>query len=128
MMKRTLCAMMITASLLFASPGPSSAGGPDDGIWSVIETHPVYGSAHFYASVHQNGSTVIFVNVNQVTGGWTFGIGDRPPSTVTVSGTLYQSNGAVYGIFSATLTSDTTFSGYRVGDGLVWSLAGSKMF
>ena len=125
-MKLTAIVVFIVAGLLLVTAAPSGAVGPDDGIWYVIESHPLYGAFAFYASVHQNGTTVVTINVNQATGGWTFGIGTRVANTV--SGTFFDSNGVPGGTGTITLTSGSTFVGQAVFDGAVWSLTGAKVF
>ena len=126
MTKCVLCAAIVTASVLLLTASISTATGPDDGIWFVVQSNPQHGVLQYYTSLHQNGSTVVIMNAFG-NGSWNFGIGAR--SGNSVQGTLYNAvTGAADGTASVTLTSSTTFSGQANIGGVVWSLAGSKLF
>jgi len=123
-MKRVLTAAIIAATVLLTA-GQSAAVGPDDGVWLVHQSGPQY-EFQFFASIHQNGATVVVVNAYQ-DGTWDYSIGTR--SGATVQGTGYDPiTGATYGTYSVTLTSGTTFSGQANVGGVVWSVSGTKLF
>ena len=125
MTKRVLFVAILTTSVLFTA-SISAATGPDDGIWLVLQSNPQHGAFTYYVSVHQNGAVVVVMNAYG-NGAWDFGIGTR--SGNTFQGTLYNPiTGAAYGTGTVTLTSSTTFSGQANIGGVVWSLAGSKLF
>ena len=124
-MKRVLTAAIVAAFMLL-TVGQSAAVGPDDGVWLVVQSSQQYGTFQFFASIHQNGATVVIMNAYQ-DGAWDYSIGTR--SGATVQGTGYDPiTGATYGTYSVTLTSCTTFSGQANVLGVVWSVSGTKLF
>jgi len=78
-----------------------------------------------YVSVHQNGATVVTINVNQVTGAWSFGIGTRINNTI--SGTLFDSRGFAIGTGTTTLTSSTALEPESASSARRAENAGSAM-
>jgi hypothetical protein len=124
--KRLLCAAIITASVLLFTAGTSTAAGPDDGIWFVVQSSPQHGVLQYYTSVHQNGSTVVIINAFG-NGEWDFGVGARSGNSVQ-STLCHAVTGATYGTVNVTLTSSSTFSGQAIIAGISWSLVGSKLF
>ena len=124
-MRRLTAAVLVAVSVLLTA-GQSAAVGPDDGIWFVLQSNPAQGAFSYYVSVHQNGATVVLMNAYG-NGAWDFGIGTR--SGNTFQGTGYNAvTGVPLGTGTITLTSSTTFSGTTNVGGVVWSLAGSKLF
>ena len=124
-MKRTIAAVLFAVNVLLTA-GHSAAVGPDDGVWLVLQSNPQQGAFSYYVSMHQNGA-VLVVMLAHGNGVWEFGIGTR--SGNTFQETSYNAvTGAPFGTWTATLTSSTTLSGSAVVGGVVWSLAGSKLF
>jgi len=122
-MKRLLgIALAVVLTLLLTQP--TSAAGPDDGIYSFVASYPGAPTVSAYISVHQNGSTVVFVVLN-LNGVWDFGVGTR--SGNAVSGTLYLFTGAPYGTFNVTLAGSAV-SGQAILGGYPYSVLGARLF
>lgn len=113
-------------AMLVLLPAPTVEGaGPDDGIYSFVASyHPGVPTVSAHISVHQNGSTVVFLvlNPNSV---WDFGVGTR--SGNVVSGTLYLFTGEAYGTFNITLAGSAV-SGQAIIGGYPYSVLGARLF
>lgn len=107
---------------------PAAAVGPDgllDGVWFIQERVQASDRNPYYASVHQNGGTVVAILLS-LEGEWIYVVGTRSESTV--QGTVYFSDGEASGTFSITVTSPTTLTGQSSFGGVTTPLVGTKVF
>jgi hypothetical protein len=129
-MRHTVWVIVLAAAILLLCVGHSTAVGPDDGVYQVLQSHPTFGNLSYFVSVHQNdaflpsGINIVIASLFGDTT-WTYGLGRR--TGATVQGTLYRPNGTVYGTFTGALTG-TAINGSAVVSGVTFTLAGSKLF
>jgi len=124
MMKRVVQSLVVAAMVVVAGV-PARAQGPAEGIWQLTFSS-AGGTFSLFASVHQNGSAFVSIQLDTADGTWQYALGTISGSSV--SGSSFHADGSAHGTFTITLTSATTLTGQSTDKNGTSSFTGVRVF